>query len=139
MTRSFIFSALAIAGPALTTLGAGLLAYDVLRGPLRHVRRKGHADRLRIEERGRDRSLRDVAARARLASTEEHELALAGVDATFNTVMDQTNDRFDEAAEHEYRRAFLLGVAGLALVGLGGMCQTAAAVLASLGLERVAI
>src|SRR5437588_5768971 len=128
MTSSIIFSTLAIVGPGLTTVGAGLLAYDVLRGPLRHLRGKKHADRLGHEELLRDRSRRRVESSAKPSSTGEREVAIAKIDAKFETVVERVNDRFDAVTEREFDRAFRLGVSGVALVALGGVCQTVAAI-----------
>jgi hypothetical protein len=124
-----LYHAFAVTGPGFTTLGAGLLAYDVMRGPLRLTHRKEHAGRLEAESVIRDDSARPFATGKSGYSTEEREVAVAGIHRRFEHAVGQVKDRFDLAAKREYDRAFYLGVAGLALVGLGGVCETTAAVL----------
>ena len=130
------FHVLSVAGPALTTLGAGLLAYDVMRGPLLLSFRRKHAGRLDAEAAIRDESARPFASAKGGYSTEEREVAVAGINRAFDHVVGQVKDRFDEAAKREYDRAFYLGIAGLVLVGLGGICETSAAVLEWVALVR---
>ncbi|HEU4988971.1 MAG TPA: hypothetical protein VFT41_04245 [Gemmatimonadaceae bacterium] len=124
-----LYHVLAVTGPGLTALGAGLLAYDVMRGPLRLDFRRQHAGRLDAEAAIRDESARPFASARGGYSTEEREVAVAGIHRRFEHAVGQVKDRFDEAAKREYDRAFYLGVAGLVLVGLGGICETTAAAL----------
>lgn len=124
-----LYHVLALTGPGLTAVGAGLLAYDVMRGPLRLNFRKKHAERLDAEAAIRDESVRPFASARGGYSTEEREVAVAGIRRRFEHVVGQVKDRFDETARREYDRAFYMGVAGLALVGLGAIFQTTAALL----------
>jgi hypothetical protein len=124
---------LAVIGPALTTFGAGLLAYDVLRGPRRLARRHKHAGRLKAEAQGRDASAREFETTSAGLSTREHEIGVAEIDANFDSVIDRVQLRFERAATREGERAFYIGVSGLVLVGCGGLCQTVAALLVATG------
>jgi hypothetical protein len=123
------YHVLSVTGPVLTALGAALLAYDVMRGPLRLSFRREHAGRLDAEAAIRDEATRPFASARDGYSTDEREVVLAGINRKFEGVVRCAKDTFNAAATLEYDRAFYLGVAGLVLVGLGSVCETTAAVL----------
>ncbi len=130
-----LYNIFAVTGPALTTFGAGLLAYDVMRGPMRLIRRQQHAGRLEAAATTRDESMHRFEMPESGYSTQE-QAVVAKIDARFDSVVDRLKGRFESAVTQEYDRAFYLGVAGLVLVGVGGICETAAALLAWAGHVR---
>ncbi len=124
-------TALAVLGPALTTFGAGLLAYDVLRAPVRLTRRRTHARSLSVAEQRRADSVESLSNEEDDLATGEHEVELAGIHANFARTVDRVQGAYDDADTKERDRAFQLAIAGLALVVLGGVAETIAAAIAA--------
>lgn len=128
--------ALSILGPALTTAGAGLLAYDVLRGPARTLRdvrltmRVGAADDDRAAT-----ALLLAAARAE-QSTDEHSTDLARIDADHADAVNGAESWHAAADARDRARAYRLAIWGLCLVGAGGAAETIAAIFAAMGAGR---
>ncbi len=122
---------LTVLGPALTTAGAGLLAYDVLRAPVRLKRRHRRTARLDAADRDRDDTVRSLADPGALLPTGEHEAAVAAIDATFASRVEQVETAYEDADTLERDRAFRLALWGLVFVVLGGIAETIAAVLAA--------
>ena len=129
VATTLLYHVFSVAGPGLTTLGAGLLAFDVMRGPLRLKHRQKHAGHLEAETVMRDDSVRPFAATKSGYSTEEREVAVAEINDRFDRAVERVKGLFDRAVTRETDRAFFLGILGVGLVGLGGVFETAAAVL----------
>lgn len=70
---------LSIAGPALTTVGAGLLAYDVFGGPGRLLRDRNLSERVDAAGEHKDDAVRSLGEREPLESTGERRAQLAAV------------------------------------------------------------
>jgi hypothetical protein len=128
-TATAAYHLLSVAGPGLTALGAGLLAFDVMRGPFRLNHRQQHAERLETAAALRDDSARPFATAVDGRSTEERKIAVARINDRFDRAIGRVKRVFDRAVTLESDRAFYLGVLGLVLVGLGGICETTAATL----------
>jgi hypothetical protein len=121
--------ALSILGPSLTTMGAGLLAYDVLRTPVRLTRQLQSASRLEAAERGKLEKVKKLGDDDSSFATGEHEAGLAQIDASFVAVVGRVKTAYADATEREGERAFRLAIWGLLLVAGGGIAETVAAIL----------
>jgi hypothetical protein len=124
-----IESALSILGPALTTLGAGLLAYDVLQGPIRLSRRQDRTDQLVEAKQDHDATARDLAHTKAEGTTGVHKLEVAANEASFASTVGEVHRDYEAAAVRDGARAFRLAIWGLVLVMLGGIAETIAAIL----------
>lgn len=124
---------LSILGPALTTIGAGLLAYDVLRGPTRILRKQGRTDLLAEAKEDHDATARALARAKPDLPTGEHKAEVAANKAELASTVGEVHRDYAAAVVHEGARAFRLGIWGLMLVILGGIAHTWAAILAALG------
>lgn len=123
----------AITGPALTTVGAGLLAYDVLQGPVRLVRQQDRSDQLAEAKTERDDTARDLARAKRDLPTGEHKAEVAANESQFARAVGTVHRDFAAAVVREGARTFRLAIWGLVLVILGGVAETVAALLAAMG------
>jgi hypothetical protein len=125
---------LAIGGPALTTAGAALLAYDVLRGPARTLRDVHLATRLEVADEHREansQSLVDAGDAGIERSTGEHSADLARIDADHAHAVHRAESLHADADAVDRARAFRLGIWGLCLVTVGGAAETIAAIIAA--------
>lgn len=124
-------SILAILGPSLTTAGAGLLAYDVLHGPLRLTRKQDRTDLLVEAKHDHDTTARTLDKARPEGTTGVHKLEVAANEASFASTVGEVHRDFAAVEVKEGARAFRLAIWGLLLVILGGISQTIAAVLAA--------
>ncbi len=122
-------SLLAILGPSLTTAGAGLLAFDVLQGPIRLTRRQDRTDLLVEAKQDHDATARDLAHTKVEGTTGVHKLEVAANEASFASTVGEVHRDYEAAAVREGAKTFRLAIWGLVLVMLGGIAQTIAAVL----------
>lgn len=122
---------LSILGPALTTGGAGLLAFDVLRGPARLLRALRHTRLLDAADQRRDGTAQSLVETRDERSSGQQTAQLAKVEVVHATTVHRAERTNARADAHERARAFQLGILGLLLVALGGLAQTVAAVLAA--------
>lgn len=122
-------SALAIAGPALTTVGAGLLAFDVLQGPIRLTRQQDRTDQLAEAKTERDETARDLAQAKGALPTGEHRAEVNANEQHFARAVGTVHREYAAAVVREGARTFRLAIWGLVLVILGGLAETVAAVL----------
>ena len=120
---------LAIVGPFLTTSGAGLLAFDVLQGPIRLTRRQDRADLLVDAKQDHDATARDLAHTKPEVTTGVHKLEVAANEASFASAVGEVHRDFLAVEVREGAKTFRLAIWGLVLVMLGGIAQTIAAVL----------
>lgn len=72
---------LSILGPALTTGGAGLLAYDVLRGPARQLRKLRHTERLDAAEERREGTAQSLTQTKSERSSSQQKKGMAEIEA----------------------------------------------------------
>jgi hypothetical protein len=124
-------AALSIVGPALTSVGAGLLAIDVLHVPGRLSRRQDRTDLLVEAKHDHDATAHDLAHTKVEGTTGVHKLEVAANEASFASTVGQVHREYEAAAVVEGARTFRLAIWGLVLVMLGGVAQTVAAVLLS--------
>lgn len=122
---------LSVAGPALTTAGAALLAYDVLRGPARVLRNVRLATRLEVADEHREANAQLLVDAASELSTGEHTADLARIDADHADAVHRAESLHADADAVDRARAFRLGIWGLCLVTIGGVAETIAAVMAA--------
>jgi hypothetical protein len=122
---------LAIVGPSLTTAGAGLLAFDVLQGPMRLSRRQDRTELLVEAKHEHDATARDLARTKTEGSTGVHKMEVAANEASFASTVGEVHRDYEAAAVKEGARTFKLAIWGLVLLMLGGVAQTIAAVLAT--------
>jgi len=120
---------LAIVGPFLTTAGAGLLAFDVLQGPMRLSRRQDRTDLLVEAKQDHDDAARDLARTKPEGPTGVHKMEVAANEASFASTVGEVHREYEAAAANEGARTFRLAIWGLVLVMLGGVAETIAAVL----------
>jgi hypothetical protein len=124
----YIARALAVLGPLVTAVGAAFTAYDILRSPLRTVRRRLLEDQAKLLS---DAWLRIVAKYRDLPDTHsrKEEWTREGEAKARKEFEDATESwrRFEEE-EHEY--SFRLVIRGLLLIFLGSVLQSLAAFLA---------
>ena len=120
---------LAILGPFLTTAGAGLLAFDVLQGPIRLTRRQDRTDLLVEAKQDHDATARDLAQVRPAGTTGVHKLEVAANEASFASTVGEVHRDYAAALVREGAKTFRLAIWGLVLVMLGGVAQTIAAVL----------
>ena len=123
--------ALSILGPALTTGGAGLLAYDVLRAPVRLTRQLQRNAKLKAAEVRKQEKVRVLGDDDSSFATGEHDAGMAKIDASHVAVIGRVKTAYADAATREGDRAFRLAIWGLLLVALGGIAETVAAILAA--------
>jgi hypothetical protein len=121
---------LSIAGPALTTAGAGLLAYDVFGGPGRLLRDRLLNDRLDAAGEHKEEAVRSLDEHVLLQSTGERRAHLAAVEEQHTRVVARVHATRANDQDRERARAYWLAVWGLSLVVAGGVAETIAAVLA---------
>ncbi len=120
---------LSVLGPLLTTSGAALLAYDVLRGPARMLRAQRHAERLEAaEQRHEDVSL-SLAESSDERSARAQTVEIAAIDARLASATDRAETANAHAKMQEGTRAYRLAIGGLLLVAAGGVAQAIAAIL----------
>ena len=122
-------SALAITGPALTTVGAGLLAFDVLQGPVRLVRQQDRSDQLAEAKSERDVVALDLAQAKGTIPTGEHKAEVAANESHFARAVGTVHRDYAAALVREGARTFRLAIWGLVCVILGGIAETISAVL----------
>jgi hypothetical protein len=122
---------LSIAGPALTTAGAALLAYDVLRGPARALRNVHLATRLEVADEHREVTARSLDDARIERSSGEHSADLARIDADHAHAVHSAESLHADAEAVDRARAFRLGIWGLCLVTVGGAAETIAAIMAA--------
>jgi Flp pilus assembly protein TadB len=120
---------LTIAGPALTACGAGLLAYDVLRGPSRQRRARRHERRLDAAEERRETTALSLAESSEQRSTRAQKAGLAKIETRHAQSVQRAENTNANAEEREQARTFQLAVLGFCLVMAGGLAETVAAVL----------
>lgn len=121
---------LSIAGPGLTTAGAALLAYDVLRGPARALRYGRLAIRLEAADEHREVTTKSLVAAER-RSTGEHNADLARIETAHAVAVLRAEALHADAEAVDRAWAFRLGIWGLCLVTAGGAAETIAAVIAA--------
>ena len=129
MTAEIVLS---IAGPGLTTAGAALLAYDVLRGPARVLRDVRLATRLEVADEHRKETAKSLVDAEVERSTGEHSADLARIDADHAHAVHRAESLHADADAVDRARAFRLGIWGLCLVTAGGAAETMAAVMAAI-------
>ena len=122
---------LSIAGPALTTGGAALLAYDVLRGPARILRDARLVTRLGVVNEHREATAQSLVDAEIERSTDEHSADLARIDADHAHAVTRAESLHAEADAADRARAFRLAIWGLCLVAVGGAAETIAAIIAA--------
>lgn len=122
-------SILSIVGPALTALGAGLLAYDVLQGPIRLTRRQDRTDLLVEAKQDHDATARTLAQTEPAVTTGVHKLEVAANEASFDSTVGEVHRDYAAALVREGAKTFRLAIWGLVLVMLGGIAETIAAFL----------
>ncbi len=122
-------SLLAILGPSLTTVGAGLLAFDVLQGPLRLTRKQDRTDLLVEAKHDHDTTARTLDKARPEGTTGVHKLEVAANDANLASTVGEVHREFAAVELKEGTRTFRLAIGGLFLVILGGVAQTIAAIL----------
>lgn len=127
---------LGIGGPALTTAGAALLAYDVLRGPARILRGTRRDARIEVADEHRDVNEQSLVDAEIQRSTAEHTADLARIDAHHAHEVRRAEHQYADADAADRARAFRLGIWGLCLVTLGGAAQTIAAIIAAAHVSR---
>ncbi len=120
---------LSILGPTLTTVGAGLLAFDVLQGPVRLTRQQDRTDQLADAKSERDDTARDLARAKGAIPTGEHAAEVAANESQFVRAVGTVHRDYAAAVVREGARTFRLAIWGLVLVILGGIAETVAAVL----------
>ena len=120
---------LSIVGPALTSVGAGLLAIDVLQVPGRLSRRQDRTDLLVEAKHDHDATARDLAHTKVEGTTGVHKLEVAANEASFASTVGAVHRDYEAAAVREGTKTFRLAIWGLVLVMLGGVAETIAAVL----------
>ena len=123
---------LAILGPFLTTAGAGLLAIDVLQGPIRLTRRQDRTDLLVEAKHDHDATARTLAHSKAEGTTGVHKLEVAANEASFASTVGEVHRDYEAVAVREGAMTFRLAIWGLVLVMLGGIAQTIAAVLVAM-------
>jgi hypothetical protein len=124
---------LSIAGPALTTAGAGLLAYDVLGGPARLLRERLLTDRIEVAGERKEHAVRSLDEGVSLQSTGELRVQLAVVEEQHTRAVAAVHATQATDEDRERARAYWLAVWGLLLVAAGGVAETVAAVMAPAG------
>ena len=120
---------LSVLGPFLTTIGAGLLAFDVLQGPIRLTRRQGRTDLLVEAKQDHDATARTLARTEPVVTTGVHRLEVAANEASFDSAVGEVHRDYAAALVREGAKTFRLAIWGLVLVMLGGVAETIAAVL----------
>jgi hypothetical protein len=120
---------LSIVGPSLTTIGAALLAYDVLRGPTRQARKQEKTDLLVEAKQDHDATARSLAHDKPAAVPREHQAEVAANKSQLASTVGEVNRDYTAAVVREGAQAFRLAIWGLALVVLGGIAETWAAIL----------
>ena len=120
---------LAIVGPFLTTAGAGLLAFDVLQGPIRLTRRQDRTDQLVEAKQDNDATARTLARTEPVVTTGVHKLEVAANEASFASTVGDVHRDYLAVEVREGAKTFRLAILGFVLVMLGGVAQTIAAVL----------
>lgn len=123
--------ALSVLGPALTTAGAALLAYDVLRGPARTLRDVNLVTRVGVANEDREVNAQSLVDAEMARSTGEHSADLARIDAQHADEVRRAESWHAAADARERARAFRLAIWGLCLVASGGGAETIAAILAA--------
>lgn len=126
-------SLLAILGPSLTTVGAGLLAFDVLRGPLRLSRKQDRTDQLAEAKVERDETARDLAVAKPALATGEHKAGVLANESQFARAVGTVHRDYAAELVREGARTFRIAIWGLVLVILGGIAEVGAAVLGVVG------
>lgn len=125
--------ALAIGGPALTTCGAALLTYDVLRGPARFLLEAEHVERLDVAEHDRKDAIQTLKSTVADGTAGMQKVEVAATVAHHTAVVRAEVSSHADAGAVDRARAFRLGIAGLVLVGLGGVAETVAALIEAFG------
>ena len=125
---------LAITGPSLTTVGAGLLAFDVLRGPLRASRKQDRTDQLAEAKVERDETAHDLAVAKPALPTGEHKAGVAANESQFARAVGTVHRDYAAQVVREGAKTFRLAIWGLVLVILGGVAEIIAAILGAVGL-----
>ena len=121
---------LSIAGPALTTAGAALLAYDVLGGPARVLRDRLLTERIDIAGAHKESAVRSLDERLLLQSTGERRAQLVAVEEQHSQAVADAHATRASDQHRQRSRAYWLAVWGLLLVFAGGAAETVAAVMA---------
>ncbi len=120
---------LTIVGPALTSIGAGLLAYDVLRGPARLRRQRRHVKRLDAAEERRDVTTQALSDTSDERSRGEQKLEMAVVEALHANTVERAETFHATADQEDKAKTYRLAICGLFLVMAGGIAETAAAIM----------
>lgn len=123
---------LSIVGPSLTTIGAGLLAYDVLRGPTRQSRKQDKTDQLAEAKQDHDATARSLARAKPDLATGEHQAEVAANKSQLASTVGEVHRDYAASVVREGARAYRLAIWGLVLVILGGVAETWAAILSAL-------
>jgi hypothetical protein len=122
-------AALSILGPALTTVGAALLAYDVLRGPARLLGERQHVERLDAAEQRREDTAQSLAETKDERSAGAQTAGMVAIEARHASTVRRVETAHADADVREQARTFRLAIWGLLLVVAGGVAETIAAVL----------
>ena len=126
-----LHDSLAIIGPALTTCGAGLLAFDVLRGPARIVRALRHTERIFAADERLDVATQKIEETPELRSTGQQRAVLAKVEERHAATVERAETQKADAETREQKLTYRLALGGLLLVVAGGLAETAAAAIAA--------
>jgi hypothetical protein len=123
-------TALAFFGPLLTAGGATLLAYDILRGPVRwydeHFFFRGaKAALLQM----RDSTLKKYEELRHLYPSAEYDKLVDTTVATYSKLIEAEEARFTEKGLSERSWSVQLAVWGLGLVVIGSLMQSVSALL----------
>lgn len=120
---------LSIVGPSLTTIGAGLLAYDVLCGPTRQLRKQDRTDLLVEAKQDHDATADSLARDEPKAAPREHQAEVAANETHLEETVGEVHREYTAAEVVEGAQTFRLAIWGLILVILGGVAETWSAIL----------
>lgn len=122
---------LGILGPLIAAIGAALLTYDVLRGPVRWYEQVYfHRGRLRAEARINESVLKGLSSLPSppYSDDEKKKLIEAQIEKYKATVLKQ-EDKTSQKDLDERFRSQQLGFRGFALVAIGSLLQAAAVIV----------
>jgi len=122
---------LGVLGPLVAAIGAALLTYDVLRGPVRWYEQVFfHRGRLRAEARIHESLLKSLSSLPSppYSDDEKRKLIDAQIEKYQATVLKQEDETSEKDLDERFRSQ-KLGFYGFGLVAIGSLLQAAAVIV----------